>query len=58
MLNMTEGETRNHPHLLLNAFDQEHRVLFWNQMSEQYFGITEEEAMGKKAEDFFCVYKE
>jgi len=53
ILNMTEDEIRNHPHLLINAFDQQHHVLFWNKKSEQYFGISEEEAMGKKLEDLF-----
>jgi len=53
VLNMTEDEIRNHPHLLVNAFDQEHRVLFWNQRCEDYFGVSAEEATGKKLEELF-----
>lgn len=53
VLNMTEDEIRNHPHLLVNAFDQDHRVLFWNQRCEDYFGVSAEEAMGKKLEELF-----
>jgi PAS domain S-box-containing protein len=53
VLNMTEDEIRNHPHLLVNAFDQEHRVLFWNQRCEDYFGVSAEEVMGKKLEELF-----
>jgi PAS domain S-box-containing protein len=53
ILNMTEDEIRNHPHLLIYAFDHQQHVLFCNKKSEQYFGISEEEAMGKKLEDLF-----
>lgn len=51
MMNMTEDEVRNHPHLLINAFDHDHRVLFWNCQCEKYFGIKEKDALGKKVED-------
>lgn len=51
LMNMTEDEVRNHPHLLINAFDHDHRVLFWNRQCEKYFGIREEDALGKKLED-------
>lgn len=51
LLNMNEDEIRDHPHLLINVFDREHRVLFWNQRCEKYFGIREEEALGKTLED-------
>jgi PAS domain S-box-containing protein len=50
-VNLTEDEIRNHPELLVNAFDHEHRVLFWNSHCEKMFGIKEEEALGKKLED-------
>lgn len=51
LMNMTEDEVRFSPHLLVNAFDVEHKVLFWNARCEKYFGISEKEAMGKKLED-------
>lgn len=51
LMNMTEEQIRNHPHLLINAFDHDHRVLFWNRQCEKYFGIREEAALGKKLED-------
>jgi len=51
LMNLTEDEIRNHPELLVNAFDHQHRVLFWNSHCERLFGIKEEEALGKKLED-------
>jgi PAS domain S-box-containing protein len=51
IMDMTEEEIKNHPHLLVNVLDQEYRVLFWNMQCEQYFGITEAEALGNKIED-------
>lgn len=51
LLNMNEDEIRDHPHLLINVFDREHRVLFWNKKCEKYFGIREDEALGKTLED-------
>ena len=51
IMNMTEEEIKNHPHLLVNAFDLQQRVLLWNKQCEIYFGIKEEEALGKKLEE-------
>lgn len=51
LMNLTEDEIRYHPQLLVNAFDHQHRVLFWNYHCEQLFGIKEEDALGKKLED-------
>ena len=48
---MTIDEIRFHNRLLVNAFDQEHRVLFWNKRCEILFGISEEAALGKQLED-------
>lgn len=47
-LNMTADEIRQHPQLLINAFDRDWRVLIWNQQCIDYFGISEEQALGKK----------
>jgi PAS domain S-box-containing protein len=58
LLNMSEDEIRSHPHLLINAFDKEHRVLFWNDRCEKYFGITEREALGKTLEDLIPYTRE
>ena len=51
LMNLTEDEIKNHPELLVNAFDHQHRVLFWNSHCEKMFGISEEQALGKKLED-------
>jgi PAS domain S-box-containing protein len=51
IMNMTEEEIKNHPHLLVNVIDQEYRVLFWNRQCEKHFGIGEAEALGKTLED-------
>lgn len=51
IMGMTEDEIRHHERLLVNAFDQEHRVLFWNKKCEKLFGISEEEAVGEILED-------
>lgn len=51
LMNLTEDEIRYHPKLLVNAFDHQHRVLFWNYQCEQLFGIKEEDALGKKLEE-------
>lgn len=48
---MTEDEIRFHQRLLVNVFDQEHRVLFWNKKCEMLFCISEQEALGKRLED-------
>jgi PAS domain S-box-containing protein len=51
LLNMTEDEIVNHPDLLVNVFDHDHYILFWNKQCEQLFGVREEQALGKKLED-------
>jgi PAS domain S-box-containing protein len=45
------AEMQNHASLLINAFDKEHRVLFWNNRCEQHFGLSKEQVLGKKLED-------
>ena len=40
-----------HPELLINALDEEHRVLFWNKKCEEYFGIRDDHAMGRILEE-------
>jgi PAS domain S-box-containing protein len=51
LMKLSEDEIKNHPELLVNAFDHEHRVLFWNAHCETLFGIKEQDALGKKLED-------
>jgi PAS domain S-box-containing protein len=51
LLNMTEEEIINHPDLLVNVFDHNHYILFWNKQCEQLFGVKEEQALGRKLED-------
>ncbi len=48
---MSVEEMLEHSSLLINALDQEHRILFWNKKSEEYFGVSKEKAIGKKLED-------
>jgi PAS domain S-box-containing protein len=51
IMNLTEEEIIHHPALVVNVFDKQHRTLFWNKKCEQFFGIKEEEALGKRLED-------
>jgi PAS domain-containing protein len=51
IMDMTEDEIRFHRRLLVNVFDQEHRVLFWNKKCEMVFNIGEQEALGKRLEE-------
>lgn len=51
ILNLSEQEIRDHSQLLVNAFDHQHRVLFWNKQCEHYFGISEDAALGQILED-------
>jgi PAS domain S-box-containing protein len=53
ILHLSEEEIRDHPKLLVNAFDHQHRVWFWNKECEKYFGIAEEHALGRTLEDLF-----
>lgn len=51
ILNLSEKEIHDHPSLLVNAFDHQHRVWFWNKQCEEYFRISEDEALGNVLED-------
>ena len=44
-------EMIEHSSLLINAVDQDHKVLFWNKKSEELFGIPKEVAVGKRLEE-------
>lgn len=44
-------EIRDHPHLMINAFDHDHRIILWNKKCEEYFHITEDQALGHRLED-------
>ena len=48
---LSEEEVIHHPELLINALDKEHRVLFWNKKCEEYFGISDDHAIGKILEE-------
>jgi len=48
---MTEDEIRFHRRLLVNVFDRDHRILFWNKKCEMLFNICEQEALGKTLEE-------
>ena len=49
-LHLTHEDAENHPEILINAFDKEHRIVFWNKRAEIYFGINKPAAIGKKLE--------
>jgi len=51
IMNLTEDEIINHPNLLVNVIDQQHRILFWNKKCEEFFGIQGQEALGKLLEE-------
>ena len=53
LMNLSEDEILHHPHVLVNVFDQQHKILFWNDQCERYFGISKQEAVGKRMEDLF-----
>ncbi|MGZ3939838.1 MAG: PAS domain-containing protein [Flavisolibacter sp.] len=53
ILMLSEEEVIHHPDLLINALDNEHRVLFWNKKCEEYFGITDHQAVGRILEELF-----
>jgi PAS domain S-box-containing protein len=38
-------------HIAIQGFDQERRVIFWNEASERLYGYAESEAMGQRIED-------
>ncbi|HUC80850.1 MAG TPA: PAS domain-containing protein [Flavisolibacter sp.] len=44
-------EMQRHPSIIINAFDHEHKVLFWNDTCARHFGIPTEKAIGKKLEE-------
>ena len=44
-------EMQQHPSLIINAFDREHTILFWNDRCASHFGIRAEDAIGKKLEE-------
>src|SRR5215208_1263002 len=42
---------------LINAFDHQHRIIYWNKTCEDYFGIAKEDALGKVLEDLLPAIK-
>ena len=50
IMNLPEDQIINHPDLLINVLDHEHLILFWNKKCEEFFGIKEEQALGKRLE--------
>lgn len=51
ILNISADSLKHNTSILINAFDQNHRILFWNKKCEHYFGIEEKDALGKRLED-------
>lgn len=47
----TLDEIQGHPSLIINAFDRNHHVVLWNDRCASHFGISKEDALGKKLED-------
>lgn len=47
----TLAEMQEHPSLIINAFDTHHTVVLWNDVCARYFGISKEDAVGRKLED-------
>jgi PAS domain S-box-containing protein len=41
----------NVPHLPVQGYDADRRVIFWNLASQQFYGYSSEEAMGSQLED-------
>ena len=50
-LHLSTEEAQNTKDVLINALDQEHRILFWNKKAEEYFGIDKNSAIGHRLED-------
>ncbi|MFH1496763.1 MAG: PAS domain S-box protein [Verrucomicrobiota bacterium] len=43
----------NMPGIAVQAYDREHRVIFWNQSSAELYGWTATEALGRRPEELF-----
>lgn len=50
-LHLSHDVAENDLEFLINAFDKEHNVVFWNKKAEQFFGVSKEYALGKKLEE-------
>lgn len=50
IMNLPGDKIINHPSLLINVLDHQHRILFWNKKCEEFFGIKEEDALGERLE--------
>lgn len=48
---LTLEEMQAHPSWIINAFDAQHQILFWNDCCARHFGISPEQAIGKKLEE-------
>lgn len=53
---MSEAEASSE--ILINAFDQQHRIVFWNKKAAAYFNISQAEAIGKKLEEIIGYVKQ
>jgi len=49
-LGIDYDQAENHSEILINAFDHDHRILFWNKKAENYFGINKNAAIGERFE--------
>lgn len=50
-LEMSLDEMQHHPELLINAFDKNYYVIFWNDISANFFNIHPQDALGKKLQN-------
>jgi len=51
VIGLSIEEMQKHPALIINAFDSNHTVIFWNDRCTEHFKISSEKAIGKKLED-------
>ncbi len=43
------------PHIAVHGYNAKHEAIFWNRASEQLFGHSKEEVLGKKMEDLLTL---
>ena len=54
----TLDEMQKHAFFIINAFDHQHTILFWNDKCAAHFRIRPEEAIGRKLEEVLAWVKE
>lgn len=51
VIGLSLDEMQKHPSMIINAFDINHTILFWNDRCAAHFKISPDEALGKKLGD-------